>query len=158
MKHSCVGHEIATHQICMWDMPHICGTLLIQSWDIQLWDMTRSCVGHSYSWARLIYTWDTKHSYVGHDSLICGTWLLHIWDMIHPHVVNRIFDSVVSSAVSITSVLQCVAVCCSVLQYVCRECCIICSLHHAEFKFQGICYGVASNSRLLKITGLFCRI
>ena len=29
----------------------------------------------------LIHTWDMTHSYVGHDSLICRTWLIHMWDM-----------------------------------------------------------------------------
>jgi len=61
------------------------------------------------------------------------------------------------------SVLQCVAVCCSVLQCVdpIRECAVCCS------ELQSIAvrtwptasiYGVATISRLLKITGLFCRI
>ena len=47
------------------------------------------------------------------------------------------------------SVLRCVAVCCSVLQ---REQRALCSLAHS------CCYGVATMSRLHKITGLFCRI
>jgi len=48
-----------------------------------MWDMTHSYVGHDSficgTW--LIHMWDMTHSYVGHDSLICGTWLIHMWDM-----------------------------------------------------------------------------
>jgi len=30
--------------------------------------------------------WDMTHSYVGHDSFICGTWLIRMWDMTHSYV------------------------------------------------------------------------
>jgi len=74
------------------------------------------------------------------------------------------------------SVLQCVAVCCSVLQCVvvrlqcvavCRsaiaECCnasvlVSPSSRSALTLLSGETHGVATISRLLKITGFFCRI
>ena len=33
-------------------------------------------------------------SYVRYDSFICGTWLIHIWDMTHPYVGHASFMSV----------------------------------------------------------------
>jgi len=29
--------------------------------------------------------WDMTFPLVGHDSLTCGTWFIHMWDMIHSH-------------------------------------------------------------------------
>jgi len=31
----------------------------------------------------LIHMWDMVHSHVGHDSFTCGPWLIHTWDMTH---------------------------------------------------------------------------
>ena len=31
----------------------------------------------------LMHMWDMNHSYVRHDSSICETWLIHMWDMTH---------------------------------------------------------------------------
>jgi len=64
------------------------------------------------------------------------------------------------------SMLQYVAVCCSVLQYVAVCCSVLqCNIVYHLFIFIHIglylillCYGVAMISRLLKNTGLFCRI
>jgi len=55
-------------------------------------------------------------------------------------------------------VVQYVAVCCSVLQSV-SDCVAVCCTYLARIFFvaKGWC-GVATNSRLLKIIGLFCRI
>ena len=69
------------------------------------------------------------------------------------------------------SVLQCVAVCCSVLQRVAVCCSVLqcaaacCSVLQDKSWLPlsecicrcGSCYGVATISRLLKITGLFCK-
>jgi len=33
---------------------------------------------HSWSGTWLTHTWDINHSYVGNDSFICGTWLIHM--------------------------------------------------------------------------------
>ena len=58
------------------------------------------------------------------------------------------------------SVLQCVAVCCSMLQYKtdvgCRSVMQCVAVQDRSWVLQH--YGVAMVSRLLKITGLFCRI
>ena len=35
--------------------------------------------------------WDMTHSHVGHDSFICGTWLIYTWDMTHSHVGHDSF-------------------------------------------------------------------
>jgi len=34
---------------------------------------------------------DMTHSYVWHDSFICGTWLFHMWDMTHSYVWHDSF-------------------------------------------------------------------
>ena len=51
-------------------------------------DMTHSYVGHDsficVTW--LIHMCDMTHSYVWHSSFICVTWLIHMWDMTHSYV------------------------------------------------------------------------
>jgi len=59
------------------------------------------------------------------------------------------------------SVLHCVAVCCSVLQCVAAYCSVLQRVAACSSVLQCVIfcnYGVASISRLLKITCLFCRI
>jgi len=55
--------------------------------------MNHSYVGHDSficgTW--LIHMLDMTHSYVGHDSFICGTWLIHMWDMTHSYVGHDSF-------------------------------------------------------------------
>ena len=48
------------------------------------------CVARHYAWAwhytcvrHASFVCERTHSNMGHDSFICGTWLIHIWDMIH---------------------------------------------------------------------------
>jgi len=61
---------------------------------------------------------------------------------------------VVQCAAVCCSVLQCVAVCCSVVAIVC--------LSNTRIHYFSVAvylqYGVATISRLLKILGLFCRV
>ena len=35
----------------------------------------------------LIHMWDMTHSYMRHDSFICGTWPIHMLDMTHSYVM-----------------------------------------------------------------------
>jgi len=55
--------------------------------------MTHLYVGHDSficgTW--LVDLWDMTISQVGHDSLICGTWLVHVWDMIPSYVGHDSF-------------------------------------------------------------------
>jgi len=39
----------------------------------------------------LIHMWDMTHSYVRHDSFICETWLIDMWDMTHWYVRHDSF-------------------------------------------------------------------
>ena len=54
-------------------------------------------------------------SYVGHDSFICETWLVHMWDMTCSYVRHDSFicETWLQCGAVWCSVLQCVAVCCS---------------------------------------------
>jgi len=36
----------------------------------------------------LIHMWDMTHSYVRHDSFVCETWLIHMCDMTHSYVTH----------------------------------------------------------------------
>ena len=58
-----------------------------------MWEMTHLCVGHDSfvcgTW--LIHMWDMTLSYVGHDPFICGPWLTHVWDMTHSYVGHDSF-------------------------------------------------------------------
>ena len=55
--------------------------------------MIHSYVGHDsfICGTRFIHMWDTIHSYVGHDSFICGTRSIHLWDMIYSCVGHGSF-------------------------------------------------------------------
>jgi len=108
--------------IHMWDMTHsyvrhdsfICETWLIHTrhdsficvtWLVRTWQgvsgskdaptlMLPTHLSHMQdTW--LIHKWDMPHSYVWHDSFICGTrpivyetWLIQMWDTTHPHVTG----------------------------------------------------------------------
>ena len=39
----------------------------------------------------LIHMWDMTRSYVRHDSFICENWLIHMWDMTHSYVWHDSF-------------------------------------------------------------------
>jgi len=39
----------------------------------------------------LIHMWDMTHSYVRHDSFTCETWVIHMWDMTHSHMRHDSF-------------------------------------------------------------------
>jgi len=76
----------------------------------------------------LIHTCDMTHSYVC-ETLICMTWLIHVCDLTHSYVTWFIDQapwksSMLQCVAVCCSVLQCVAVCCSVLQQV-AVCCSV---------------------------------
>jgi len=62
-----------------WCSSYICDTRVPQR--IHMCDMTHSYVGHDslicVTW--LIHMCDMTHSYVKHDSFICVAWLIHVW-------------------------------------------------------------------------------
>jgi len=93
-----------------------------------MWHMTYSYVRHDSficlpdlfireTW--LIYMWNITHVYVAHDSFISETWRILMWDMTHSyvwHVRHHAGALAGCMCCSVCIALQCVAVCCSVLQ------------------------------------------
>ena len=61
-----------------------------KTWRIYMWDMTPSYVGHDSFISLTICSTPLRclclfifHSLARRDSFICGTWLIHTWDMTH---------------------------------------------------------------------------
>jgi len=75
MLYVCLYACCITWLIHMWDMTHL------------MCDMTHSYVigtGRSQTWhLNVCLLYCMTHSYVRHDSFICETWLIHMWDMTH---------------------------------------------------------------------------
>ena len=103
VSHSYVWHSSRTRVTCMvhvCDMSHahvrfildsfICGTWFIHmcvTWSrINTFAMMRSYVGHDSIFTCEMIMCDMTHSYVWHVSLICMTWLIHMYDMTHSYV------------------------------------------------------------------------
>ena len=51
---------------------HLCGTTFLRM--------------IKYGSTKVCGTWDMTDSYMGHETFIYGTWLIHIWDMTHTSV------------------------------------------------------------------------
>jgi len=65
---------------------------------IHMWDMTHLYVGHASFICGTWHMWDMTDLYVGHasficghDSFICGTWIIDMWDMTHLYVGHELF-------------------------------------------------------------------
>jgi len=112
------------------------------------------------------YTFDTNHSYVWHDSLICVTCLLHICDMtVGLKDWFSLFQSciVLQYATVCCSVLQWVGVCCSALQCVAVCCSTVSSISNTQGPLAhqsrrcGTAQGLLSSADIALYIGLFCR-
>jgi len=77
----------------------MCGT-----WLIHMWDRTNSYDSFTFEDLEMRRLYVAKRPvrtldgdvplFVRYDSFICGTWLIHIWDMTHPYVGHASFMSV----------------------------------------------------------------
>ena len=63
----------------------ICETILL-TWLTHCAAFRWRVVGYDWMIMRLDNTMDMTHSYVRHDSFLCWTWLILMWDMIYSHV------------------------------------------------------------------------
>jgi len=148
MTHSHVWHDLS-----------ICGTWPIHMWDIASLVVTwlrhdsflylhQTCV----TW--LIHMCDMTYPYVGHDPFICGTWPIHMWDIISLVMSEQIEGSTWHDSF----ICWCDWFLCGTwLIFFVRHDPFICwtwLIHMWEINHP---CGVAASSRLLQITGLFCK-
>jgi len=139
--------------LCVWLFWFIYG-----AWLLNMLEMTYSC------WKWLIHVWDMTHSCVGHYSLsrrctlllcciclrfvvcswrsisICGTWLINMLDMRDVLQCVAVCCSVLQSHCRCHGSRQCVAVCCSVLQCVA----VCCSVLQCVLDMRDVTHWVAS--------------
>jgi len=78
MNESCHTYERVMSHI-LWVMSHI--------WMSHVTHMNGSCL--TYEWA-MPHVWMSP-SCVGHESFVCGTWVIRMWDMTHP-MSNTTFE------------------------------------------------------------------
>ena len=155
--HACLVHmcDMTRLHVCrasfIWQVSFICLTCRCLSAGAAC-DMTHLYVGHDSSIrvTCIIHMCDVPISFsrccVWHDLLICVTWLIHVCDMTRPYVWHVSFICVT------WRYLGAVAVCDMTHLFVWYDSSIrvTCVIHMCD-------YGVAATSRLLKIKGLFCK-
>ena len=146
------------------------------TWLVHMCDMTHSYVWHDsficVTW--LIHMCDMNHSRVWHDSFICVIWLAHMRGMTHLYVRHGAFMCATKTHAyvrhdSFMCVTQLIHMCNTThscvrqLLKIKRERNLFfvraplqMKTEEKKLRIEGA-YGVAASSRLLKVTGLFCK-